>query len=135
MLSAILDALQSPCQLGIQDAGPITTESDVAQCAAASVANSGLPMSTATAPELVSAVQCLVDVMPTKDELAALQAADPETKALLEWIRKGRSKKDAEDLPSKWRREAKCSPPFSMLCSPLANSAYRMQGPSRRRVM
>jgi hypothetical protein len=42
--------------------------------------------------------------MSTKDELAALQAADPETKALLEWIRKGRSKKDAEDLPSKWRK-------------------------------
>jgi hypothetical protein len=31
-------------------------------------------MSTATAPELVSAVQRLVDAMPTKDELAALQA-------------------------------------------------------------
>jgi hypothetical protein len=34
-------------------------------------------MTTATAPELVSAVQRLGDAMPTKDELAALQAADP----------------------------------------------------------
>ena len=88
LLSAILDALQSPRQLGLQDVGPITTQSDVAQCAAAKAADSGLPMTTATAPELVSAVQRLVDAMPTKDELAALQAADPETKALLEWIRK-----------------------------------------------
>ena len=107
LLSAILDALQSPRQLGIQDAGPITSQSDVAQCAASSAADSGLPMSTATEPELVSAVQRLVDAMPTKDELAALQAADPETKALLEWIRKGRAKKDIVDLPSKWRKEVK----------------------------
>ena len=107
LLSAILDALQSPRQLGLQDVGPITTQSDVAQCAAAKAADSGLPMTTATAPELVSAVQRLVDAMPTKDELAALQAADPETKALLEWIRKGRAKKDIPDLPSKWRKEAK----------------------------
>ena len=77
MLSDILDALQSLRQLGIQDAGPITSQSNVAQCVTASAADSGLPMSTATAPELVSAVQRLVDAMPTKDELAALQAADP----------------------------------------------------------
>ena len=56
MLSAILDALQSPRQLGLQDTGPITSQSDVAQCAASSAADSGLPMSTATAPELVSTV-------------------------------------------------------------------------------
>jgi hypothetical protein len=31
-------------------------------------------------------VQRLIDAMPTKDELAALQDADPETKALLDWI-------------------------------------------------
>jgi hypothetical protein len=30
-----------------------------------------------------------------------------ETKALLEWIRKGRSKEAAKELPSKWRKEAK----------------------------
>jgi hypothetical protein len=77
LLSTILDALQSPRQLGLQDAGPITSQSDVAQCAASKAANSGLPTKTATAPELVLAVQRLVDAMPTKDELAALQAADP----------------------------------------------------------
>ena len=31
--------------------------------------------------------------------------------------------------------QATCSPPLSMLCSLLANSAYKMQGPSPRRVM
>jgi site-specific DNA-cytosine methylase len=107
LLSAILVALQSPRQLSVRNAGPITSQSDVAQCAASKAANSGLPTKAATAPELVLAVQRLVDAMPTKDELAALQAADPETKVLLEWIRRSRAKKEVPDLPSKWRKEAK----------------------------
>jgi hypothetical protein len=45
--------------------------------------------------------------MPTKDELAALQAADPETMALLDWIQKGRQESAIPDLPSKWRKEVK----------------------------
>jgi len=66
-----------------------------------------MPTNTATANDLTAAVQRLIDAMPTKDELAALQAADPETKALLKWIQRGRQKKEREDLPSQWRKEAK----------------------------
>ena len=107
LMSAILGALQSPRQQGIQDMGPITTHSDAAKCAASCAANTGVPSGTATEAELVSAVQRLADAMPSRDELAALQDADPETKALLEWIRQGRQKKAIPLLPVAWRKEAK----------------------------
>jgi hypothetical protein len=79
----------------------------MARCVASCAASKGLKPDPATGPELAAAVQRLINSMPTKDQLAALQAADPETKQLLEWYRKGRSKKAAEELPSKWRKEVK----------------------------
>jgi hypothetical protein len=70
-------------------------------------ASKGLPSEPATEAELAAAVQRLINSMPTREQLAALQAADPETKQLLEWYRKGRSRKTQVDLPSKWRKEAR----------------------------
>jgi hypothetical protein len=107
LLTVILDALQCPYQLGIQDAGPVTTHNEISKCAASCAAHKGLKTDPATSPELAAAVQRLINAMPTKDELAALQAADPETKELLEWFRKGRQKSAVDELPSKWRKEVK----------------------------
>ena len=75
----------------------------MASCAA----SKGLKSDPATEAELAAAVQRLINSVPTKEQLAALQAADPETKQLLEWYRKGRSRKTQVDLPSKWRKEAR----------------------------
>ena len=107
LLSAILDSLLSPLQQRLQDEGPIPTHSEAARCAASCAANTGVTTTTATATELVTAVQRLVDAMPTRDELAALQHADSETRALLKWVRSGRSKKAIEGLASAWKKEAR----------------------------
>jgi hypothetical protein len=107
LLSAILDSLLSPLQQRLQDGGPIPTHSEAALCAASCAANTGVPAVTATATELVTAVQRLVDAMPTRDELAALQHADPETRSLLKWIRSGRPKKAMEGLTTAWKKEAR----------------------------
>jgi hypothetical protein len=72
------------------------------RCVASCAASKGLPSEPATEAELAAAVQRLINSMPTREQLAALQAADPETKQLLEWYRKGRSRTTQVDLPSKW---------------------------------
>jgi hypothetical protein len=42
--------------------------------------------------------------MPTKDLLAALQAADPECKELLHWLKTGKPKSAVDNLPGQWRK-------------------------------
>jgi hypothetical protein len=105
LLKSILKSLQCPRQLGIQDAGPDFTDSDVAECITA--ATKGVEHEAATGAEIATAVKRLVDVMPTRDELAALQAADPECMKLLQWIKTGRPKSAVAELPHQWRKYAR----------------------------
>jgi hypothetical protein len=101
LLKAILKSLHCQRQLDMQDAGPDFTDSDIAKCITA--ATKGVEHEAATGQEIATAVQRLVDVMPTKDELAALQAADPECQELFKWLKSGKPKSAVKDLPSQWR--------------------------------
>ena len=108
LLGAVLEALHCPHQLGLQDAGPITSQShEMVRSVAACAASRGLPSEPATEAELAASVQRLINSMPTREQLAALQAADPETKQLLEWYRLGRSRTTQPELPRPWRTEAR----------------------------
>ena len=51
--------------------------------------------------------------------------SDPETKQLLEWYRKGRSRKTQVDLPSQWRKEARYLKVVDTACSTSARSLTR----------
>ena len=101
MLEAVLDSC-TPKQLGVQDAGPISSHSDIARCAATTASAVG-----ASDGELVGAAKRLVDVLPTRKQLAALQENDVETKALRQWIIEGKRPQDVPDLPRAWRKEAR----------------------------
>ena len=53
-----------------------------------------------------SVLSCLLQALPTMDQLRKLQHQDPSIKKIFSWIRSGRNAKELKDLPHAWRRYA-----------------------------